>query len=120
MDEEEWNEDYMKEFTRQVEQSEHDWKPAKEELEVINVGTEQDKRELKIGTLITAGERCNLTSLLQEYMDVFAWSYADMPGLDIDIVVHRVPLIEGCKPVKQKLRRTRPDILLKVKAEIKK
>ena len=120
MDEEEWNEDYMKEFTRQVEQSEHAWKPAKEELEVINVGTEQDKRELKIGTLITAGERCNLTSLLQEYMDVFAWSYADMPGLDIDIVVHRVPLIEGCKPVKQKLRRTRPDILLKVKAEIKK
>ena len=120
MDEEEWNEDYMKEFTRQVEQSERAWKPAKEELEVINVGTEQDKRELKIGTLITTEERCSLTSLLQEYMDVFTWSYADMPGLDIDIVVHRVPLIEGCKPIKQKLRRTRPDILLKVKAEIKK
>ena len=33
-------EDYMKEFTRRVEQSEHAWKPAKEELEVINVGTE--------------------------------------------------------------------------------
>jgi len=85
-----------------------------------NVGTEQDKRELKTGTLITTEERCSLTALLQEYMDVFAWSYADMPGLDIDIVVHRVPLIEGCKPVNQKLRRTRPDILLKVKAEIKK
>jgi hypothetical protein len=39
---------------------------------VINVGTEHDKRELKIGTLITAEERCNLTSLLQEYTDVFA------------------------------------------------
>lgn len=51
---------------------------------------------------------------------MFAWSYADMPGFDIDIVVHRVPLVEGCKPVKQKLRRTRPDILLKVKAEIEK
>ncbi|XP_061945039.1 uncharacterized protein LOC133669048 [Populus nigra] len=120
MDEEEWNEDDMKEFTRRVEQSEHAWKSAKEELEVINVGTEQDKRELKIGTLITTEERCSLTALLQEYTDVFAWSYADMPGLDIDIVVHRVPLIEGCKPVKQKLRRTRPDILLKVKAEIEK
>ncbi|XP_011009973.1 PREDICTED: uncharacterized protein LOC105114938 [Populus euphratica] len=86
----------------------------------INVGTEQDKRELKIGTLITTEERCSLTSLLQEYIDVFAWSYTDMPGLDIDIVVHRLPLIEGCKPVKQKLRRTRPDIVLKVKAEIEK
>lgn len=51
---------------------------------------------------------------------MFAWSYADMPGFDIDIVVHRVPLVEGCKPVKQKLRRTRPNILLKVKAEIEK
>ena len=29
MDEEEWNEDYMKEFTRQVEQSEHAWKPVR-------------------------------------------------------------------------------------------
>ena len=76
-----------------------------------NVGTEQDKRELKTGTLITTEERCSLTALLHEYMDVFAWSYVDMPGLDIDIVVHKVPLIEGCKPVKQKLRRTRPDIL---------
>ena len=35
MDEEEWNEDDMKEFTRRVEHSEHAWKPAKEELEVI-------------------------------------------------------------------------------------
>ena len=64
MDEEEWNEDDMKELTRQVEQSEHAWKPTKEELEVITVGTEQDKRELKIGTLITTEERCSLTTLL--------------------------------------------------------
>jgi phage-related tail protein len=47
MDEEEWNEDYLKELTRQVEQSKHAWKPAKHELEVINVGTEQDKKRAK-------------------------------------------------------------------------
>jgi phage-related tail protein len=47
MDEEEWNEDYLKELTRQVEQSKHAWKPAKHELEVINVGTEQDKKRTK-------------------------------------------------------------------------
>jgi hypothetical protein len=33
-----------------VENSEKTWKPASEELEVINLGTEQDKKELKIGT----------------------------------------------------------------------
>ena len=43
-----------------------------------------------------------------------------MPGLDTDIVVHRIPLVEGCKPIKQKLRRTHLEILIKVKVEIEK
>jgi len=59
-----------------------------------------------------------LVALLQKYVDIFAWSYADMLGLDTEIVVHRLPFIEGCRSVKQKLRRTRPDVLLKVKEEI--
>jgi hypothetical protein len=71
---------------------------------VINVGTRQDRRELKIGTLITVKEKGSLTSLLQDYMDVFVWSYADMLGLDIDIIVNKVPLIEECKPVKEKIK----------------
>jgi len=43
-----------------------------------------------------------------------------MSGLDTDTIVHRVPLVEGCKPVKQNLRRIHPDVLIKVKAEIEK
>jgi hypothetical protein len=43
-----------------------------------------------------------------------------MPGLDTNIVVHKIPLEAGCKPVKQKLRRAHPDIWIKVKAELKK
>ena len=76
------------------------------------IGTMQDKRELKIEMLITANVRNDLAALLQEYVDVFALSYADMPGLDIKIIVHKLPLIEGCKSVKQKLRRARSDILV--------
>jgi hypothetical protein len=120
MDEEELGEEDINEFARLVEQSDRTWKPAKEELELINMGTEHNKRELKIGKLISTGIRSELVILLQEYVDVFAWSYADMSGLDTDIVVHKLPLIEGCKPIKQKLRRTRPDILIKVKEEIMK
>ena len=41
-----------------------------------------------------------------------------MPDLDTDIVVHKIPLIEGRKPVKQKTRQMGPDMLLKVKVEI--
>jgi hypothetical protein len=51
---EEWDESNISEFTRLVEQREQTWKPAAEELETINVGSDQFKKELKIDTLITA------------------------------------------------------------------
>ena len=57
---------------------------------------------------------------IRDYVDVFAWSYEDMSGLDTDIIVHRVPLEEGCKPIKQKQRRTHSEVLIKVKVEIQK
>ena len=120
MKEEEWDESNTSEFTRLVEQQEQTWKPIAEELETINVGSDQLKKELKIGTLVTSEQRTKMIALLQEYSDVFAWSYEDMPGLDTNIVVHKIPLEEGCKPVKQKLRRAHPDIWIKVKAELEK
>ncbi|KAG8488615.1 hypothetical protein CXB51_016573 [Gossypium anomalum] len=43
-----------------------------------------------------------------------------MPGLNTDIVVHRLPIKEECRPIQQKLRRMRPDVLLKIKEEVKK
>ena len=43
-----------------------------------------------------------------------------MPGLDTDIVVHRLPLRGECAPVKQKMRRVKPEMLLKIKEEVKK
>jgi hypothetical protein len=43
-----------------------------------------------------------------------------MPGLNTNIVVHKIPLEESCKPVKQKLRRPHLDTWIKVKAELEK
>ena len=39
---------------------------------------------------------------------------------DTNIVVRRLPLREECASVKQKLRRVKPEILLKIKEEVKK
>jgi len=72
MGDEEWEEEDIKEFNRLVENSEKSWEPASENLEVINLGNEQEKKELKIGTLVTTKERNKLVSLLCEYADVFA------------------------------------------------
>ena len=89
-------------------------------MEAINLGTEEERREVKIGTTLSPIIRKKLIYLLREYSDVFAWSYQDMPSLDTDIVVHRLPLREECAPVKQKLRRVKPEMLLKIKEEVKK
>lgn len=42
-----------------------------------------------------------------------------MPGLDTDIVIHKLPLKPECSLVKQKLRRTRSDMSLRIKEEVK-
>ena len=41
-----------------------------------------------------------------------------MPGIDPEIVQHRIPLHPDAKPVKQKLCRIRPNWMLKIKEEI--
>ena len=43
-----------------------------------------------------------------------------MPGFSPDIVQHRLPLNLGCSPVKQKLRRMKPEMSLKIKEEVRK
>jgi hypothetical protein len=82
-----------------VEQHEQTWKLAAKELKHINVGNDRFKKELKIGTLNTLDQRVEFIALLQEYSDVFAWSYKDMLGLETSIVMHKIPLEKGCKPL---------------------
>ena len=120
--EEEGDEDceLPEELTRLLKQEERVIQPHQESVEVINLGTEDAKREIKIGVALEDNVKKGLIELLQEYVDIFAWSYQDMPGLDTDIVVHRLPLKEGCPPVKQKLRRTRPEMAVKIKEEVQK
>jgi hypothetical protein len=94
--------------------------PHQEAIELINLGTDEEKREIKIGALLEASVKEKVIDLLREYVDIFAWSYQDMPGLDPEIVEHRLPLKPECPPVKQRLRRSHPDRALKIKEEIQK
>ncbi|RVW86544.1 Pro-Pol polyprotein [Vitis vinifera] len=77
-------------------------------------------REIRIGSSLSPDERSRLIDLLRSYLDVFAWSYEDMPGLDPSIVQHHLPILPHARPVKQKLRRLHPRWSLQVKEEIRK
>ncbi|KAI5436985.1 hypothetical protein KIW84_023200 [Lathyrus oleraceus] len=108
------------EITHLLEYGEKIIQPHLENLETINLGFEDCIHEVKIGALLEESVKKGLIELLREYVDVFSWSYEDMPGLDTDIVQHFLPLKPECVPVKQKLRRTHPDIEVKIKEEVQK
>ncbi|RDX79145.1 hypothetical protein CR513_40458, partial [Mucuna pruriens] len=57
--------------------------------------------------------RQRLVALLKEYVDVFAWSFRDMSGLDTTIVEHRLPLLLDVVS----LRRMQSEVTLKIKEE---
>ena len=73
--------------------------PYQEVTEAI-LGIKEERREVKIKTTLSPATKKELIDLLQDYNDVFAWSYQDMPDLDTEIVVHRLPLREECAPIK--------------------
>ncbi|PKI70809.1 hypothetical protein CRG98_008804 [Punica granatum] len=80
-----------------------------EPTEEINVGTEHEPRTLKIGTGLDLTQQARMIDFLTRYQEVFAWSYADMPGLDPSIVKHFLPLdTKKFPPKRQQLRRQPP------------
>ncbi|WKA03224.1 hypothetical protein VitviT2T_021346 [Vitis vinifera] len=60
--------------------------PTIGDAEIVDFGTADQPRELRIGLDLSTDERDDLIQLLISYLDVFAWSYEDMSGLDPSIV----------------------------------
>ncbi|RVW76532.1 Retrovirus-related Pol polyprotein from transposon 17.6 [Vitis vinifera] len=94
--------------------------PISSSTELIDFGAPDQPREIRIDSSLSPDERSRLINLLRSYLDVFAWSYEDMPGLDPTIVQHHLPILPHARPVKQKLRRLHPRWSLQVKEEIQK
>lgn len=92
--------------------------PYEDLVEVVNLETEEEAKEVIVGSSLQEEVKTKLVKLLQDYMDVFAWSYQDMTDIDTDFMVHHLPFTEDCPPMKQKLRMTRPDMAMKIKEEV--
>ena len=101
-----------------LEREENTIQSYKESLEMLNLGSEKDPKEVKIVALLHPDVKRRLIELLKEYVDIFAWSYQDMPSLDTNIMEHYFPLKPECPPIKQKLQRTYPHMEVKIKEEV--
>ncbi|KAL6191678.1 hypothetical protein ACLB2K_038068 [Fragaria x ananassa] len=79
---------------------------------VVEVNLSDDptmQKNVSISSHLTYEERSCLISLLEEYKDVFAWSYKEMPGLDPNLVCHTLTVQLGARPVVQSKRNYHPD-----------
>lgn len=92
---------------------------AQDPLEEIELGEGIRKRPTYISANLSPEFKVEAIQLLKEYKDYFTWDYSEMPKLDMDLVELKLPIKPRKKPVKQTLRRFAPEILSKVKEEIK-
>ncbi|XXG59348.1 hypothetical protein AAC387_Pa04g1450 [Persea americana] len=94
--------------------------PTEDFVQKIDLGTPDNPRPVFISKNIKDDELPEYVSFLREFVDCFAWSYAEMPGLHPKITVHKLNLQENIKPVKQGQRRFRPDVMDKIEQEVQK
>ena len=94
--------------------------PHEDPVKSVNLSIEEDGKEVKIGANLKPSVKQRLIQMLRDYVEIFARSNEDMPGLDTDIVVHRLPTKEDCPSLKQKVFRMRPEMSEKIKAEVMK
>ena len=69
------------ELVRLLLQEERVIQPHQESVESVNLGTETDKKEVKVGVNLELSVKQRLIQMLRDYVEIFAWSYEDMPGV---------------------------------------
>ncbi|GAU43712.1 hypothetical protein TSUD_179950 [Trifolium subterraneum] len=89
---EEEDEEIPDEIRRLLDQEKMTIQPHKEVMELVNLGSDEERKEIRIGASLEASVKERVIVLLREYVDIFA-----------------------CK-----LRRTHPDMALKIKEEVPK
>ncbi|CAL9018079.1 unnamed protein product [Prunus brigantina] len=98
---------------------EEGWKPE-EDVELVPLDPDQPDKKARIGSRLSPDEKMELTIFLQNNKDMFAWSPSDMPGIDPNIICHRLHVNPASKPVVQKRRNFAPERVAIIEAEIDK
>ena len=86
--------------------------------ESINIGTEQNPKNINLGKNCTQAERAIFMNLFREFKDVFMWTYEDLKTYDMKIIKDIIPLKEDAKPFQQKLPKMHPSLESLVKKEL--
>ncbi|XP_026383756.1 uncharacterized protein LOC113279275 [Papaver somniferum] len=93
---------------------------AVEPTREINLGTEEEPRVVRIGSLLSDEQVNQLVAVLKENMDTFAWNMHDMEGIDPEVCCHHLRIDPSFKPVRQKMRLIAPELQAAVENDLKK
>ena len=91
-----------------------------EPTELIVLNKVEPDKTVKIGARLTERVKRDVTNLLKEYKEIFAWSHEDMPGIDRSVILHNLAINEKYKPVVQKRRSFNPERSAAIKEEVSK
>ncbi|GKV12598.1 hypothetical protein SLEP1_g23719 [Rubroshorea leprosula] len=75
-----------------------------EPVETVSLNPDVPERVVKIGTKLTGEERAELLEFLKNNQDVFAWTTNEMPGISVELTVHKLSMDPTKRPVVQKRR----------------
>jgi len=74
--------------------------PTEYKVTQINLRDETNPKPIFICESLSPPKKEDLIYLVREYIDVFAWNYKNMPGLDPQVAMHRLNTNPDVKPVK--------------------
>src|SRR3954468_9839273 len=87
----------------------HPFRPVPDgDFELVPLGDDPSK-SVKIGKSIPDLPRKQLVACLRANADLFAWSAAEMPGLDPEVACHHLSIDPAAKAIVQRRRRQSPE-----------
>ena len=78
-------------------------------MDDVPLTKEDQTQHLKIGSMMTEGLKRRLIDFPRSNSDCFAWSHADMPGIDPKLIMHKLQVDRLHQPVIPKRRKFSPE-----------
>lgn len=75
-----------------------------EDLTLVLLDEVEPSRTVQVGSIFGGDHKALLVDFLKDNNDVFAWSAADVLGIDLVVITHRLGVAPSHQPVRQKRR----------------
>ena len=84
-------------------------KPEMEDLDEVSISLEYPDHKVQIGSMLEDNIRRYLIAFLSRHHHCFAWSHADMTGIDLLVITHKLQVDPECILIRQKRRKFAPE-----------